>query len=307
MHYFYKEDISSLEGKTAIVTGANVGLGYETTLALAKKGAHLILASRSEEKAKLAIQKILEQVPKAKLEFIQIDLGSLHSIATFADICNKRFSQLDILVNNAGVMVPPYTLTKDGFEQQFGVNYLGHFYLTSLLFPLIKKTKNARIVMLSSLAHVHGEINFKDLQSTTKYHKMTAYRQSKLACLLFAYELDRRLKASNIEVKSIAAHPGVSITNLVKNFSAYLKFLMILLKPILPFFSHPPHLAAEPIIVAAAHSNIKSGDFMGPVGFKDMKGKTSYANSTSQSKNEELAKELWQVSEKLLGINFTIN
>jgi NAD(P)-dependent dehydrogenase (short-subunit alcohol dehydrogenase family) len=180
-------------GRIAVVTGANIGLGYETALALAGKGCTVVLACRNAAKADAARAAILAQHPKARIERLTLDLGSLKSVRAFAAAYKKRHATLDLLINNAGIMMPPYTLSEDGFESQLAANYLGHFALTGLLLPLINKTPNARIVSLSSLAHKWSGIRFHDLNATQRYDKRLAYGQSKLACLMFAYELQRRL------------------------------------------------------------------------------------------------------------------
>ena len=200
-----------------MVTGANIGLGYETALALAGKGCTVVLACRNAAKADAARAAILAQHPKARIECLTLDLGSLKSVRAFAAAYKKRHATLDLLINNAGIMMPPYTLSEDGFESQLAANYLGHFALTGLLLPLINKTPNARIVSLSSLAHKWSGIRFHDLNATRRYDKRLAYGQSKLACLMFAYELQRRLTKAGCATLSVAAHPGVSATNLFQH------------------------------------------------------------------------------------------
>jgi NAD(P)-dependent dehydrogenase (short-subunit alcohol dehydrogenase family) len=207
----------SQSGRIAVVTGANIGLGYETALALAGKGCTVVLACRNAAKADAARAAILAQHPKARIECLTLDLGSLKSVRAFAAAYKKRHATLDLLINNAGIMMPPYTLSEDGFESQLAANYLGHFALTGLLLPLIIKTPNARIVSLSSLAHKWSGIRFHDLNATRRYDKRLAYGQSKLACLMFAYELQRRLTRAGCATLSVAAHPGVSATNLFQH------------------------------------------------------------------------------------------
>ncbi len=204
-------------GRIAVVTGANIGLGYETALALAGKGCAVVLACRSPAKAEAAKATILAQHPKASVECMTLDLGSLKSVRAFAAAYKKRHATLDLLINNAGIMMPPYSLSEDGFESQLAANYLGHFALTGLLLPLITKTPNSRIVSLSSLAHKWSGIRFDDLHATRRYDKRLAYGQSKLACLMFAYELQRRLARAGHTTLSVAAHPGVSSTNLFQH------------------------------------------------------------------------------------------
>mgnify|MGYP003651580195 FL=1 len=177
------------KGRIAIVTGANTGLGYQTTLGLASKECKVILACRNKDKAEKAMADIRKEVPNADLEFIKLDLNSLKSVREFAKAYSEKHDKIDLLINNAGLMIPPLMRTEEGFESQFGVNHLGHFLLTNLLYPVIKKTENARIVSLSSIAHKNGRIHFDDPNWENSYSKSDAYNQSKVACLMFAYEL----------------------------------------------------------------------------------------------------------------------
>lgn len=295
-------NLPSQDGKIVIVTGSNTGLGYETALMLAEKGAKVVMACRNltkANKAKIAIEKA---VPNADLEVLQIDLSSLQSVRNFAKAYQAKFNRLDILINNAGVMMPPYSKTEDGFELQLGANYLGHFLLTGLLLDTILKTPNSRIVSLSSLAHQNGEINFDNLQSEQKYSASKAYGQSKLACLMYAFELQRRLeKTGHQQTISTAAHPGVALTELVRHMP---KLVFTLLKyTIAPFLTHAPKEGAKPTILAAI-GTAKGGDYFGPTGFYEMKGKAGKAKATDLSKDKVIAKRLWEVSEKLVGLKY---
>ncbi len=293
--------ISSQKGKIAIVTGANTGLGFETALALAQKHAHVVMACRNLKKAQIAKEKILVKFPTASLDILQLDLDSLKSVREFASGFTIKYSRLDLLINNAGLMIPPFMQTEDGFESQFGVNYLSHFLLTGLLLPTLEKTPQSRVVSLASIAHKGATINFDDLNSEKSYARSKAYGQSKLACLMFAYELDRRLKKSGSQVKSIAAHPGVSNTELGRYIP---KVLYILLFPLVKLMTHPPHEAAKPTLFAALHPELKGGEYIGPTGFNEMKGKPGIVGSEPQSHNEEVAQKLWEVSEKLTNIHY---
>ena len=293
--------ISSLPqqaGRVFIVTGANTGLGYETTLMLAKKGAKVVMACRNLSKANEAKANIVKEVPNATLEVLQIDLSSLNSVRNFA----KAFQAKDVLVNNAGVMMPPYTKTEDGFELQLGANFLGHFLLTGLLLETILKTPNSRVVTLSSLVHKNGKINFDDLQSEKKYSASEAYAQSKLACLMFTRELQRRLeKAGHQQTISTASHPGIATTELSRHMP---KLVYNLLKyTIAPFLTHSPNEGAKPTMLAAI-GEAKGGEYFGPTGFNEFKGKPGKAKSTPLSNDEAIAKQLWEVSEKLVGLNY---
>ena len=269
MSKFDFNSVPSQKGRIAVVTGSNIGLGYETALGLAKKEAKVVLACRNMEKANGAIEKIKKQVPNADLEAIQIDLSKLNSVEDFADNFLKKHDQLDLLINNAGVMMPPYTLTEDGYELQLAANHLGHFKLTGLLLDTIEKTPNSRIVSLSSNAHRSGKINFDDLHSKNEYSALAAYSQSKLACLMYAYEMQRRLKKSNFQTISTAAHPGVSITNLVQHVPFWMK---VVFSPFIPFMTHSPENGAKPTLYAALGTDVNGGDYFGPTGFNEMKG-----------------------------------
>lgn len=300
---FTLDQVTSQKGRTIIVTGANAGLGYETALALAKKEAHVILACRNEQKAEKAKEKILKEVPDANLEIMLIDLADLDSVRAFAKNYLDKYDQLDLLINNAGVMMPPYTKTKDGFELQIGANHLGHFLLTGLLLDTLTKTDNARIVALSSLAHHAGEINFDDLQSKENYSPMGAYQQSKLANILYGIELQRRLeKAGHDKVISTIAHPGASDTELARHIPGWIAFLLRI--TIMPFITHSPKSGAMPTLQAALGKDVKGGEYFGPTGWREMKGKTGRAKINRKARNEEVAKRLWEVSEELVGLKY---
>ncbi len=213
---------ASQNGHLAIVTGANTGLGYDTALALAGKGCAVVLACRNMDKARKARLEILKPFPKATIECLSLDLSSQQSVRAFVTAFTENYDKLDLLINNAGIMMPPFSLSEDGFESQLAANYLGHFALTGLLLPLLTRTPNSRIVSLSSLAHNWGGIRFDDLNFARGYNKRAAYGQSKLACLMFAYELNRRLRATGSKTLSVAAHPGVAATNLAQHFPRFM-------------------------------------------------------------------------------------
>ena len=292
------DQLPSQEGRTIIVTGANTGLGYETTITLAKKGAKVIMACRNLSKAKAAKDKIEEQVPEADLEVMEIDLSNLRSIRKFAQEFQEKHDQLAVLINNAGVMMTPYMETDEGFELQFVSNHLGHFLLTGLLLPNLLKAPKSRIVSLSSLIHKNGKIIFDDLQSKKKYSPQDAYGQSKLACLLFAFELQRRLEKAGIsDTISTAAHPGVADTELSRHLPKLLN--SVLKYTIGPLISHNAAEGAKPTILASV-GKAKGGDYFGPTGFMEMKGKAGKASSSNSAHDEGLAKPLWEVSEELV-------
>ncbi|NJN74040.1 MAG: SDR family oxidoreductase [Limnothrix sp. RL_2_0] len=301
---FTLENISSQQGKMAIVTGANTGLGFETALGLAKVDATVILACRNLEKAEAAKTEILTKVPDAKLEVMQLDLASLSSVREFSAQYREKYAHLDLLINNAGIMFPPYSKTEDGFESQIGVNHLGHFLLTALLIDLMPDNSDSRIVSLSSNAHKFGKINFDDLQSEQKYSSTAAYGQSKLACLMFADELDRKLKASDKNILSVAAHPGVAQTELSRHMPG---FMVTLIRwTIAPFITHPVDEAALPTLLAALGSEVKGGDYFGPQGTAEMTGKPGIAVKADHAKDTDVTAKLWQVSEELTGQKFVV-
>ncbi len=292
--------IPSQKGRIGIVTGANVGLGFETAVGLAKRDIEVILACRNIEKAESAKKQILERVPGSDLVVMELDLNSLASVKSFADEFAKKFERLDLLINNAGIMMTPFAKTEDGFESQFGVNHLGHFLLTGLLLPLLEKPDRPRVVSLSSMAHRHGNIDFENLNSEKSYSRLGAYAQSKLACLMFAYELDRRLKNSGSRIISVAAHPGASNTELGRHLPSVVQTLA----PLFSFATNSVESGAEPTLYAALGEDVKGGDYFGPTGFMEMKGKAGKVASTEASHDEEVAKRLWEVSEEAVRFSY---
>jgi NAD(P)-dependent dehydrogenase (short-subunit alcohol dehydrogenase family) len=304
MSKFKLSDMPSQKGKVAIVTGANIGLGYETALGLATKGATVIMACRDFEKAEEANRKIIQVVPEAILEIILIDLKNMDSVYGFAEEFLVKYDRLDHLILNAGVMAPPFSKTKDGFESQMGVNYFSHFLLTNLLFPVIRKTDHSRIVSLSSMAHKNGKIDFENLNSENSYSKWGAYSQSKLACLMFAYELQRRIDRENLAVKSVAAHPGLSNTNLAQSLST---IGQLLFGPISSLIGQNPASGAKPILMAALDSSVTGGEYIGPTGFMEAKGEPGRVKSIDRSHDISVAQKFWTVSENLTGKEFRLD
>lgn len=300
---FSLNDISAQKGKVAIITGANEGLGFQTTLALVKKSVKVIMACRNLEKAEKAKNDILFRVPSARLEIIHLDLMDLSSVRKFAEEFKSRYQKLNILVNNAGIMVPPFSKTVDGFESQMGVNYFSHFLLTNLLFDELDKTLNSRVVCLSSIAHKRAKIDFTNLNSEKNYNKVNAYSQSKLACLIFAFELQKRCKEVGSNISAIAVHPGVSSTNL---FQFLPKFFLSIFSSMSAFFFNSPENAALPSVFAALSPDAIGGHYYGPQGLMEMKGKVGEAISGKLSHDSELAKKLWQVSEELTKEKFEV-
>ncbi len=296
-------DIPSQIGRTAVVTGTG-GLGLEDALALARAGSEIVIAGRDPRKGDIAVRKIGATIPLAKVRFEQLDLASLVSIAAFTGRLRTVWDRLDILINNAGVMVPPRRQeTSDGFELQLGTNYLGHFALTAHLLPLLRNGRNTRVVSLSSVAARSGTINFDDLNALRSYRPMAVYSQSKLACLMFALELDRRSKAGGWGITSIAAHPGVSRTNLLHNapgrWSAYGTA-----RSLLPFLFQPAHQGALPTLFAATSPEAHGGAYYGPDRLGETRGFPTLAIVPPQALDETAVDRLWQVSEMLTAMKF---
>jgi NAD(P)-dependent dehydrogenase (short-subunit alcohol dehydrogenase family) len=297
-------DIPDQSGRVALVTGANSGLGYHTALELARHGARVIVASRSDVRGKEAVARIIAEVPNADLDLRALDLASLANVRSFADGIRASYPSLDLLINNAGVMAIPRQLTADGFEMQFGTNHLGHFALTGLLLPALLRTADARIVTVSSTAHKPGRIDFDDLQHEQSYRKWKVYSDSKLANLLFAYELQRRLEAAGSPVISVAAHPGTSATNLVA-VSAQDNILKRLVMPAgARLISQSAAKGALPQLYAATAPDVKGGEYFGPNGIAESFGYPKRVDSIPSSKDLDAASRLWSISEELTQVTY---
>lgn len=305
--------MSADQQKIAIVTGANTGLGYETSLGLAKEGYTVVMACRSEAKAKAAIDKIKRQAPSASVDFIPLDLINRDNIKQFAATFSERYNHLNILVNNAGVMGPPHTITENNLELQFDANHIGHFYLTCLLMDKLDQSFETRIVNVSSLAgkREHADIFFDNLNFEGNYEEgpkfmgvtgMVAYCQSKLANILFTMELKDRLEAAGKNIKSVMVHPGVSNTDLSRNFPAVVKMLA----PVLLLFMDvsKPAQGAESSLYGALNPDVKAGDFIGPTGKGEHTGAPGQVELPPKASDKALCEKLWSVSEELLGISF---
>jgi NAD(P)-dependent dehydrogenase (short-subunit alcohol dehydrogenase family) len=291
------DDIPDQTGRTAIVTGANTGIGLETARMLAQKGAHVVLACRSREKGEAAAARINSERPGGSATAAPLDLSDLDSVAAFASAIASAHTRLDLLVNNAGVMVPPLGRTKQGFELQFGTNHLGHFALAARLLPLLERTSAARLVVVSSTAQNLGRIDFDDLNWQHRpYAAWPAYGQSKLANMMFALELGRRLARAGSGLRVTAAHPGWTATDLQRT-SGVVRFLN-------PLFAMKPRDGALPTLRAAIDPSAESGSYWGPSRFGELNGPPARARISERAKDENVAKRLWDESEKLTNIAF---
>jgi NAD(P)-dependent dehydrogenase (short-subunit alcohol dehydrogenase family) len=296
-------DIPSQNGRLAIVTGANSGIGLVAARELARAGATLVLACRDTEKGSAAAREIVAEAPNADVTISSLDLASLQSVRDFAARFNAGHDALDLLVNNAGVMASPHRTTADGFELQFGTNHLGHFALMALLIDKLQGRDDARVVTVSSGAHRFGRMDFDDLQGERKYRRWGAYGQSKLSNLLFMFELDRRLRASGSTVRSVAAHPGYAATHLQSAAPQPDRFLMALANPI---FAQSADMGALPILYAATYPGLEGGAYIGPGGFAEQRGYPTRVEARPSAHSTEDAARLWQVSEELTGVKFPL-
>ncbi|AXG79267.1 oxidoreductase [Streptomyces paludis] len=310
------DDIPDQTGRTAVVTGANSGIGYETARMLARKGARVVLACRSAAKGEAAVRTLRSEGAGApgpaegsvsvqggvstqgSVEFAALDLSDLDSVAAFAERFTAENDRLDLLVNNAGVMVPPFTRTEQGFELQLGTNHFGHFALTGRLLPLLERTAGSRIVTVSSAAHRIGRIDFDDLNWARRTYKpMAAYGQSKLANLMFTLELRRRLTAAGSAVRATAAHPGFTTTNLGRTAGAPVHFLERLV-------GMASHDGALPTLLAATDPAAESGSYWGPAHLFESRGAPVRARVSRRARDEAVAGRLWEESEKATGVTF---
>jgi NAD(P)-dependent dehydrogenase (short-subunit alcohol dehydrogenase family) len=295
-----KEKIPDLSGKTIIVTGSNTGVGFETALALYEKGADVILACRNLKSAEDAVNRIRRQKGNGSAKAGLLDLASLESVKLFSENFIRDHEQLDLLINNAGVMIPPASKTTEGYELQFGVNFLGHFALTGYLFPLLEKTKDSRIVTVSSLAYLRGSIDFDNLRSEKSYDPTREYAQSKLADLIFSIELQRRLSAVHAQTISIAAQPGANRTELTRymddeELSAGIKRVGALMDP---------WQGALPSLYAGVSKDALPGKLYGPDKDGGYRGYPAEAVITENASDENLGKRLWALAEKVTGVKF---
>lgn len=300
------DDIPNLTGKVAVVTGANSGIGYEAAVALARKDATVIMTARTSEKGEAAANTLRSTVHNTDVEVMLLDLADLSSVQRFADSFKQKYQRLDILCNNAGVMAIPFQKSVDGYEMQFATNHLGHFALTGHLLDTLLNTHRARVVNVSSGLHRSGQMDFNTLDNGNNYSPGSAYSRSKLANLLFAYELQRRLEARQADVISVGAHPGYAATNLQfvgpqQAGSRLRENIMGLMNRVL---AQSAVMGALPTLYAATAEDVRGGEFYGPNGFMAMRGYPTKEKSSNDSYDLQLAARLWQVSEEMTKVNY---
>jgi NAD(P)-dependent dehydrogenase (short-subunit alcohol dehydrogenase family) len=295
---FTDRDVPDLAGTTMFVTGANTGLGFEMAKVLAARGARVLLGCRSEDKANAAMTRIVEHSADADVAFVPLDQADLASVAAAAEIV-ARETRLDVLVNNAGIMMPPLEFTKDGFESQFGVNHLGTFALTAHLLPKLAEQAAGRVVVTSSIAHKGASMYFDDIGAERSYKTQARYGQSKLANLLFMYELDRRLRATNSTTIAVGCHPGIADTELARHLPSVLRLLTPLARP---FFNSAAQ-GAWPTLMAATSPSVEGGDYIGPSKRGETAGPARKVGSTSTSRDLDVARRLWDRSIEMTGVD----
>lgn len=300
-------DLPSQHGRTIVITGATGGLGFECALGLAQRGARVVLTGRNSQKGQAAVAAIKRRVPDADLVFQTLDVSKLASVSAFSEAFGKKFDHLDLLIENAGVMAVPHRQeTEDGFEFQFGTNYLGHFALAGRLLPFLRGGSQPRLVTVSSLAHLRGRIAFGDPQARRKYGPWTAYNQSKLAMLMFAIEFQRHSAALGWGITAVAAHPGWANTELFRNGPAlgrspgWKERLGLLAFPI---FGQSAAEGAWPILMAATAPDVQAGGYYGPDGFYELKGHPKPARVAPQATDVDAARRLWDLSVSLTGVD----
>jgi NAD(P)-dependent dehydrogenase (short-subunit alcohol dehydrogenase family) len=297
-------DVPAQSGRIAVVTGSNTGIGYHTAAVLAQRGAHVVLAVRDLDKGNLALARIVAAQPKADVTLQELDLSSLDSVRAAAEKLRSAYPRIDLLINNAGVMWTPKQLTADGFELQFGTNHLGHFALTGLLLDSLLPVRGSRVVTVSSTGHrLRAAIHFDDLQWEHHYDRYAAYGQSKLANLLFTYELQRRLAQQHKNTIAAAAHPGAASTELGRNVPTLLKPLFTLAGSVL--FQNAA-MGALATLRAATDPEVEGGQYYGPDGLGEQRGHPKLVSSSAQSHDADLQRRLWQVSEELTGVSYPV-
>ena len=301
---FTFDSIPSLAGRTVVVTGGNSGIGFEAARMFARRGAHLVLACRDAAKMQAARERIVAETAGAVVDEVTLDLGDLGKVRSAAAAIRDLAPTLDVLVNNAGVMALPYKETQDGFEMQVGTNHLGHFALTGLLLPSLLAAKQPRVVTVSSLVHLQGNVDVADLPKPRAYNEWTAYARSKLANVLFGYELDRRAKAARAALVSAVCHPGYAATNL-QSVGAKMggsAFQGSMMQPGNKLVAQSAEMGAMPTMFAATADDVRGGEFVGPGGLLAMRGAPKVGKSSKASHDTESARALWEASEKLTGV-----
>lgn len=312
MRTWTPDKIGSQDGKLAIVTGGTDGIGFETAFELARRGADVVIAGNRDEKGAEALERIHETVPECSVRFAQINTADLDSVAAFAESFLKNGRAIDILVNNAGVAgISDRKTSPQNFEWMFAANYLGHFALTARLFPLLQLGSGSRIVNVSSLAHINAKIQFDDLQFTNAYESSKAYGQSKLAMLLFSFELDRRIREANIRMKSIPVHPGGSKTNIFRHGRELSQnqtksVVTALQSAMIAVLGQSASQGALPLLFAATAQEAESGVYYGPDGFLEIRGNPRRAKVAGHARDLKIAERLWKVSEELCGLTIDL-
>jgi NAD(P)-dependent dehydrogenase (short-subunit alcohol dehydrogenase family) len=296
-------DVPGQSGRIAVVTGANSGIGFEAAAVLARRGAHTVLACRDAGKAEDAVARLSAAVPEASVSVVRLDLASLASVRAAADQILAAHDRIDLLINNAGLMWPPYGKTTDGFELQFGTNHLGHFALTGLVLEAMLPVPGSRVVTVSSSGHRAGRINFADLQSERRYGRMAAYAQSKLANLMFTYELQRRMHAAGAPTAALAAHPGVAFTELTRSLPGVIKATY---PAIGGLFTQSAAMGALPTLRAATDPAAAGGEYYGPGGLGQAKGYPVRVSSNAKSRDQAAQQRLWAESVRLTGVTYPV-
>lgn len=301
-HGFTDRDVPAQTGRTFLVTGANSGIGFEASAVLAAAGARVLLGCRDRGRAEEAADRIRRRVDGADLGIVLLDQASLASVAAAAEQVRSEEERLDVLVNNAGVMAPPLAHTDDGHELQFQVNHLAVFALTARLLPMLLARPGSRVVTTSSIAHRTGSLFLDDLAAEDSYDAFERYRQSKLANLLFAKELDRRLRAADASTTSVGCHPGIAMTELGRHLHPAVRWLLPVLRPVLQLRFNSSAQGAWPTLMAATDPDVQGGDYLGPTRRGETAGPAGEAYATTQARDEDLARRLWDVSVELTGV-----
>ncbi|MDH3707498.1 MAG: oxidoreductase [Acidimicrobiia bacterium] len=295
-------DIPDQTGRTALVTGANTGIGFEAARALAEHGARVLLGCRNPDKAADAQQRIGQTAPDATVEVIELDVSSLDSVQQAAEAVRGTTDRLDLLINNAGIMMTPRWLSDDGYEMQFATNHLGHFALTGQLLNLVTGTVGSRVVSVSSNAHKFGKMNFDDLDGEKRYGRTRQYGMTKLANVLFIRELQRRLSAADLDTLALGCHPGGSDTELSRNLPAVLQRLQVVMTP----FTQSAQMGALPTLRAATDPTAQAGQYYGPGGMGELKGHPVVRETSKAARSDADAARLWEISEKRTGVTYPI-